>query len=115
MDNVKNTEIAARNLERSEKHEEAVHLRSKISNCLKGTQKQKVKSNLAKDQREALKELTRNDVVTKAYPFGKCAGFALIDEIEAIKKLEEQIGESTILEKDPTNSIAENSGRYLVD
>ena len=113
MDIIKNTEIAARNLERSKKHEEAEHLRSEISNCLKGTLKQKVKSNLTKDQRVALKELTRNDVVTKVYPFDKGAGFALIDEIEAIKKLEEQIGESTILEKDPTNSIAEKFRKVL--
>ena len=113
MDIIKNTEIAARNLERSKKHEEAEHLRSEISNCLKGTLKQKVKSNLTKDQRVALKELTRNDLVTKVYPFDKGAGFALIDEIEAIKKLEEQIGESTILEKDPTNSIAEKFRKVL--
>ena len=58
--------------------------------------KQKVRSNLAKDQRVTPKDLTRNDVVTKVYPF------AVIDEVDAIKKLEEQIGESTILEKDPT-------------
>ena len=69
--------------------------------------KQKVRSNLAKDQRVTPKDLTRNDVVTKVYPF------AVIDEVDAIKKLEEQIGESTILDKDPTNSITEKFRKVL--
>ena len=69
--------------------------------------KHKPKDNIDKDQRKALKELSDRRNTTKVYPFDKGSGFALVEEQDAVKKLEAQIGESQIIDVDPTNSIAE--------
>ena len=113
MDIIKNAEIAARSLEKSKKHEEAEHLRSEVSNSLKRSLDSKPKSNLTRNQQKALKELSSSKNSTKVYPFDKGAGFAVIEEKDAIKKIEEQIGECDILDEDPTNSFAEKIRVFL--
>ena len=73
----------------------------------------KPKSNLTRNQQKALKELSSSKNSTKVYPFDKGAGFPVIEEKDAIKKIEEQIGECDILDEDPTNSFAEKIRVFL--
>jgi hypothetical protein len=113
MDIIKNAEIAVRSLEKSKKHEEAEHLRIEVSNSLKRSLDGKPKSNLTRNQQKAVKELSSSKNSTKVYPFDKGAGFAVIEEKDAIKKIEEQIGECDILDEDPTNSLAEKIRVFL--
>ena len=63
------------------------------------------KNNLKKYQRIALKELEA-DEKTKIYPFDKGAGLVRIPKDEAIRKIEEQIGNTEIFKVDPTTSLA---------
>ena len=60
---------------------------------------------MTKDQRIALKELKADDK-TKIYPFDKGAGLVRIPKDEAIRKIEEQIGNTEIIKVDPTTSLA---------
>ena len=113
MNIITSTELAAESLEKLKKHEEAEHLRSEVCTALKSTLQNKVKSNITKEQSQALKELTYKGNHTKVYPFDKGSGFAILDDAEATKKLEEQIGECEIVDKDPTPSIAEKFKKTL--
>ena len=61
--------------------------------------------NLSSSQKTALKEI-RDDNTTLTYPFDKGAGLVRIDRIDAISKIEEQIGNTKIIEEDPTPSLA---------
>ena len=56
------------------------------------------------DQRIALKELKADDK-TKIHPFDKGTGLVKIPKDEAIRKIEEQIG-NTEIKVDPTTSLA---------
>ena len=55
MDIVTKTEVAALNLEKDKKFEEAEHLRSQVSNELKKSLKVRVKNNFTKEKSRALK------------------------------------------------------------
>ena len=52
----------------------------------------------------------KNDEQMKVYPFGKGIGFALLNDIDSISKIEEQLGKSKIIGCEPTNllSISKN-------
>ena len=57
----------------------------------------KPQNNLTFNQRKALKELkTNNDI--KIYPYDKGAGMVRINKTDALKKIEEQIGNTEIIE-----------------
>ena len=46
----------------------------------------------------------KNDEQTKVYPFGKGIGFALLNDIDSISKIEEQLGKSKIMTMTPQTS-----------
>ena len=53
--------------------------------------------NLNKTQRTALKQLKNNKQI-KVYQFDKGIGFALLNDIDNISKIEEQLGKSKIID-----------------
>ena len=60
---------------------------------------------MLKRQRTALKQL-KNDEQMKVYPFDKGIGFALLNDIDDISKIEVQLRKSNIIDCDPTNLLA---------
>ena len=103
MDIITTTEFQARNLDYNNKNTIAQTLRQDVMHALKKAKKPR--SNLTKEQRQALKELKTDDKNT-IYPFDKGSGLVLIPKEMAIDKLREQIGESKLVEKDPTAAFA---------
>ena len=67
---------------------------------------------MSKAQRTALKQL-KNGEQMKVYPFDKGIGFALLNDIDSISKMEEQLGKSKIIDCDPTNFLAGKFQRHL--
>ena len=49
----------------------------------------------------------------KVYPFGKGIGFALLNDIDSISKIEEQLGKSKIIGCEPTNLLTGNFQKHL--
>ena len=49
----------------------------------------------------------------KVYPFDKGVGFALLNDIDSISKIEEQLGKSKIVDCDPTNLLTGKFQRHL--
>ena len=47
----------------------------------------------------------KNDQQMKIYPFYKGIGFALLNDIDNISKIEEQLGKSKIIDCDPTSLV----------
>ena len=58
----------------------------------------------SKTQRTAMKHL-RNDEQIKVYLFDKGIGFALLNDIDPISKIEEQLGKSKVIDCDSTNYL----------
>ena len=102
MEIITKTEKKALELERSNEHVKAEQLRQSISDILKKAKPPK--SNLNKTQKTALKELKSEENI-RIYPFDKGSGFVRIKHEDAIKKIEEQIGETKVCTDDPTNSL----------
>ena len=107
MDIISNTESTALKFDSSSydtKNDTALmKLRQEILIDLKTAKAPK--TNLNKNQQKALKEL-KSDENIKIYPFDKGAGLVRISKSDAIKKIEEQIGNTEIIEKDPTPCLA---------
>ena len=66
--------------------------------------KNKHKNNLSFAERKALDEM-KHDKNISIYPFDKETGFVVINEKDAIQKIEEQIGKSKIIDHDPTPTL----------
>ena len=47
----------------------------------------------------------KNDTNLKVYPFDKGSGFVIVEEEDAIKRIEKQIGKSVIIDYDPTTTL----------
>ena len=60
---------------------------------------------MRKRQRTALKQL-KNDEQMKVYPFDKGIGFALLNDIDDISKIEVQLRKLNIIDCDPTKFLA---------
>ena len=71
-----------------------------------------VKDNLNQRQRSALKEL-RSDQEISIYPFDKGTGLVRIEREKAISKIREQIGETQIINIDPTKKFATDIRKVL--
>ena len=78
-------------------------LRQDVLRDLKPTKT--LKSNLTKSQRMALKELKADENV-KIYPYDKGADLVRILKTDAIEKIEEQIGNTKIIDKELTLCLA---------
>ena len=105
------TESCALDMEHNHKENEAETLRQNVSNILQKNFNLKIRSNLKKGERRALKELQKNDKI-KVHEFEKCCRFAFVINDTTKAKIEEQLGEATKEKIDPTsrftNKIQEN-------
>ena len=72
----------------------------------------KLKDNLLRPQRKALKKLDKNNG-TKIYPFHKDTGSVVLKEDDAIKKIEEQLAKTTIIDFDPTRRRTHKTQKTL--
>ena len=112
MEIITSIESQALKLESSKKDRSAENLRQTVSKILSKTIGMKQQDNLSKVQRAALKQL-KNDKKMKVYPFDKGIGFALLNDIDSISKIEEQLGKSKIIDCDPTNLLTEKFQTHL--
>jgi len=112
MEIVTSAEIAASELERIDKPVEAERLRHELSNMLLKHVNTKLPSNLSRDQKQALKEL-KNDENLKVVEFDKGTGFFLLEKADMIAKINEQIGEARILNKDPTKTLVTKFQQHI--
>ena len=110
MDIVSTTESSALKLEYGKRISEAQNLRRDVLRILKLAKP--VKDNLNQRQRLALKEL-RDDKEISIYPFDKGSGLVRITNISAINKIREQIGNTHIVQADPTKKFATDIRKEL--
>ena len=106
MDIITTTEAAALKLEFSTKSEKicsAQVLRKDVLRILKNAKP--VQDNLTQEQRRALTEISKDPDI-RVYPFDKGTGMVRISNADAIRKIREQIGETEIIQEDPTNKFA---------
>ena len=103
MDIITTTEASALKLEFEKKVCEAQVLRKDVLKVLKTAKP--IEDNLSRTQRQSLKEMM-NDPTISIYPFDKGTGLVRIKTDDAIEKIREQIGDTDIVERDPTDSFA---------
>ena len=77
MDIITSTESCALDMEHNHTENEAETLRQNVSNILQKNLNLKIKSNLKKDERRALKELQKNDKI-RVHEFDKACGFVIV-------------------------------------
>ena len=102
MDIITVTECSILKLEYSNKVREAQTLRKYVLRVLK--MKKPARDNLTTDQRRAISEIKRNDEIS-IYPFDKGTGLVRISTEEAKRKIQEQLGETTIVDTDSTSGF----------
>ena len=103
MDIVSTTECSSLKLEYSDKVELAQTLRKDVLRVLKTSKSPS--DNLSTAQRKAIKEIRDdNDIVI--YPFDKGCGLVRISAEDANNKILEQIGNTKVIDEDPTPSFA---------
>ena len=73
-----------------------------------------IKDNLTKEERNALKMITKDEKID-IYPYDKGVGLVRIEKEEAIRKIREQIGNTEIIETDPTPSFAREVRKELCE
>ena len=104
MDIITKTEATALKIFYDKKEDTtSIKLRQDVLRDLKTTKEPK--SNLTYNQRKALREL-KTDNEVKIYSFDKGAGMVRIKKTDAIDKINEQIGNTEIINKDPTPTLA---------
>ena len=59
---------------------------------------------MSETQKTTLKLLKNNELM-KLYRFDKGVGFALLNDLDDISKIEEELGKSKIIDLDPTNLL----------
>ena len=103
MDIITVTESSALKLEYQKKICEAQVLRKDVLRIMKTARLPK--DNLSPDQRQALREMN-NDQNVRIYPFDKGTGLVRIEHEEAISKIREQLGDTEVIQNDPTDIFA---------
>ncbi len=103
MDIVTTTEASALKLEFEEKVCQAQVLRKDVLKVLKTTKP--IEDNLSRRQRQSLKEI-KEDPTISIYPFDKGTGLVRIRTEDALQKIREQIGDTDIVDRDPTDAFA---------
>ena len=104
-------ESQALNLESGKKDTSSENLRQTLDKILSKTIGRK-QDNLSEIQRTALKQL-KNYKQIKVYPFHKGIRFPLLNGMDAISKMEEQLGKSKSSDYEPTNLLTEKFQRLL--
>ena len=67
---------------------------------------------MSETQKTTLKLLKNNELM-KLYRFDKGVGFALLNDLDDISKIEEELGKSKIIDLDPTNLLTGKFQRLL--
>ena len=73
----------------------------------------KIRDNLSKEQRKALKEIRQINNNTKVYPFDKGSGFVVLSEGDAIHKIEEQLRKAKVIDEDSTQKYTSKNQKHL--
>ena len=110
MDIITSTEVEALNLEKKEQYAKAELLRHEVKRIL--MKEKQPRPNLTKEQFGAIKEI-KEDQEIDIYPYDKGNGFVRISKTLAKTKMIEGIGETTILNKDPTKSHLDKIQKLL--
>ena len=110
MDIVSTTESSALKLEYSNKVCEAQILRKDVLRVLKMSKP--VDDNLTKEQRIALKEIKENNEIS-IYPYDKGTGLVRIKTTEGLEKIRKQIGDTEIIDTDPTDNFSRDIRKEL--
>ena len=104
MDIISKTESTALKIKYDKKQETtSMKLRQDVLRDMKMTKPPK--HNLTINQRKALKELKEDEEID-IYPYDKGAGLVRIKRPDAVAKIEEQIGNTEVITKDPTPTLA---------
>ena len=111
MDIITSTESCALDMEHNHKENEAETLRQNVSNILQKNLNLKIRSNLKKDERRALKELQKNDKI-RVHEFDKGCGFAIVTDDTAKEKIE-KLGKATKAKIDPTSRLTNKIQKKL--
>ena len=112
MDIITSTESCALDMEHNHKENEAETLRQNVSNILQKNLNLKIRSNLKKDERRALKELQKNDKI-RVHEFDKGCVFAIVTNDTVKEKIEEQLGKETKARIDPTSKLTNKIQKKL--
>ena len=110
MDIVAATESSSLKLEYNNKLCEAQTLRKDVLRILKMAKP--IKDNLTENQRRAIKEIKKEDKIS-IYPYDKGSGLVRMHTDEAISKIQEQLGNTRILDEDPTPTFTSDIQRAL--
>lgn len=103
MDIITTTEASALKLEFEKKVCEAQILRKDVLKVLKTAKP--IEDNLSRTQRQSLKEMMEDPTIS-IYPFDKGTGLVRLKTDDAIQKIREQIGDTDIVDTDPTDNFA---------
>ena len=112
MDIIQTTETCALELENDRYFEKAERLREDVSKIISKDVNKKHPNNLTIGQRNSIREI-KYTANLKVYPFHKGSGFVIMEEDNAIKRIEEQIGKSIIIDYDPTTTLLNKFQREL--
>ena len=113
MDIISKTESTALKIKYDKKEETtSMKLRQDVLRDMKMAKPPK--HNLTINQRKALKELKADEYID-IYPYDKGAGLVRIKRPDAIAKIEEQIGNTEVITKDPTPTLARKFQATLRD
>ena len=113
MDIISKTESTALKIKYDKKEETtSMKLRQDVLRDMKMAKPPK--HNLTINQRKALKELKADENID-IYPYDKGAGLVRIKRPDAIAKIEEQIGNTEVITKDPTPTLARKFQATLRD
>ena len=104
MDIITSTESCPLDMKHNHNENEAEILRQIVSNILQKNLNLKIRSNLTKDERRALKELQK-DGKLKVHEFNKGCRFAVVTNDMAKEKIEEQLGKASKTKIDPTSRL----------
>ena len=102
MEIITATEPAPFNLEYHKKEADVKSLRQSVGHFLNKNRNMKMKDNLSKEQRKALKQIRQINNNTKVYPFDKGSGVVVLSDGDVIKKIEKQLGKAKVIDEDPT-------------
>ena len=104
VDIIQTTEICVPGLENDRYFEKAEILWQDISKIPLKNVNKKHRNNLIIEQRNAIREI-KNDINLKVCPFDKGSRFVIMKEEDTIKRIEEQMGKSNIIDYDPTTLL----------
>ena len=110
MEIVTSTEVEALNLEKEGQHAKAELLRQEVKRIL--INEKQPRPNLTKEQLTTIKEI-REDKDIDIYPYDKGNGFVRLKKEMAQSKMIEGIGETVILQKDPTKTHLDKIQKLL--